>query len=173
MSVPPRRAARPATGEQCGQGRPRPRPSTGRPPPLQGRIRDVTGSHRGPPTGPSLDRWSLPAGNRVPRAASTHRRRRCRHDHLEPEGSKAPTGACRAAAPMSFADPSPAPVPCLVVNQPHGRRNLLGRTQGARALGLARADLNRLTPKAPSMSGDATFGNRASGGPARLSAAAT
>ena len=63
MSVPPRRTARPATGDldPCGQERPRSLPSTARLPRLQGRIRDVTDSDSGPSARPRTGRgWPHP-----------------------------------------------------------------------------------------------------------------
>src|SRR5260370_39528201 len=91
MSVPPRTAAEPAAGDPRGEGRPRPPLSPGRLPRWPRRIRGVTDSHSGPPAGPPLDGGTLPAGSRVPRATSTHYRRRGRHDYLEPEDSKIPS----------------------------------------------------------------------------------
>jgi hypothetical protein len=65
---------------------------------------------------------------------------------------------CRAHEPRrSIA----SPLPCLVVNDPTDGKASLAERRERRSLGLARPDRNRLTPKSSSMSGDATFGNRA------------
>ena len=131
MSAPPRRAVRPATGDPCGQGRPRSPPSTGRPPRLQRQIRVVTDSHSGPPLGPPLDGWGLPAGKRIPRATSTHCRRRGCDDYVEPEDSRVPLGSVTSCRAHELCRSIACPLPCLVVNQPHGRQGLFRWTRGA------------------------------------------